>query len=187
MSEKLAPVTAVTKRSPSYPLKLYLTEMVGRLGVRIACFVGRCTTTDKFFEAVVKMARKGEQEEDIPYMHLYATFAYMPQFDFLGGATCMIHSKPNAHPPEFKDFEAVKPAVDGGKIRNLTHLMAEIDPVGTLNLCITSFELRFSPRFLCILILSLSSCPFIAVSLLCHFCFELICTDCSSGPPPECG
>ena len=80
------------------------------------------------------MARKGEQEEDIPYMHLYISFAYMPRYDWLGGSSCMIHSEPIANPPEFKDFETLTPAIDGRSIRNLTHLMAEIDPVRELSM-----------------------------------------------------
>ena len=84
-----------------------------------------CTTTDKFIDTFVTMATKGEA--DVPYMHLYMSFAYMPTIDFLAGSSCMVHFEPIANPPAFADFESLKSVQDGRKVRNLTDLVEEID------------------------------------------------------------
>lgn len=73
------------------------------------------------------MARKGDREDDVPYMHLYMSFAYMPTIDSLSGSSCMVHPEPVANPPAFKEFDGLTPTIDGRKVRNLTDLMAEID------------------------------------------------------------
>jgi hypothetical protein len=146
--DKIAQSPSIAKYQPKYFSKLYATETIGRFASRIACAIGRCTTTEKFIDAFVKMARKGEHEDDIPYMGIYASFAYMPQFDWLGGSVCMVHHEPINNPPAFKDFDAVA-ATKGGKIRNLTNLMAEIDPVSRALPCSTSelatFQSRMAP------------------------------------------
>jgi hypothetical protein len=112
---------------PSFFSKLYVTQTLGRMAARVICAIGRCTTTDQFFEVLVRMARKGENAEDVPYMHIYMSFAYLHWLDMLVGSSCMIHSEPVANPPAFKDFAALTAACDRRAIRNLTSIMADID------------------------------------------------------------
>lgn len=125
--ERRARSASFALHQPKYFSKLYVTQTLGRLANLLACVVGRCTTTDEFLEVLVNMARKGEKEEDVPYMHLYMTFAYLPQFDFLAGGSCMVHSEPVANPPAFEEFNVLTPTTDGRKVRNLTDLIPEID------------------------------------------------------------
>jgi hypothetical protein len=87
--------------------------------------LGKCTTTHKFIDTFVTMATKGEA--DVPYMHLYMSFAYMSPIDLLAGGSCMVHTEPVANPPAFADFESLTSVQDQRKVRNLTDLMEEID------------------------------------------------------------
>lgn len=112
---------------PSYFSKLYVTQALGRLASQFACFIGRCTTTDKFFEIMVNMAKKGDQENDVPYMHLYMSVAYLPQIDSLLGGSCLVHSEPVAYPPAFSEFDNLTATRDMMKTRSMTNLMKEID------------------------------------------------------------
>jgi hypothetical protein len=134
---------------PKYFSKLYITQTLGKLANRFACMIGRCTTTDKFFEVLVNMARKGDREDDVPYMHLYMSFALMPQVDWLAGSSCVVHSEPVANPPAFKEFDVLTPTKGGNKVQNLTNLMAEIDywnPAGLRSVKIfTCFSSIFEP------------------------------------------
>jgi hypothetical protein len=76
---------------------------------------------------MVNMARKGDQKDDVPYLHLYMSFAYFPQFDSLAGSSCVVHSEPVANPPAFSELDTLKATVDMTKVRNLTELMKDID------------------------------------------------------------
>jgi len=62
-------------------------------------------------------------------VHVYVSFAYFPKFDWLGGSSCMVHSEPVPNPPAFRELVALQPVMNAGKVRNLTEVMAEIDPV----------------------------------------------------------
>ena len=133
MTERRARSTSFTMHQPRLFSILYATQTLGRIASRVACLIGRCTTTDKFFEVLVNMAKKGDLEDDVPYMHLYMSFAYMPKIDSLAGSSCLVHSEPVAYPPAFRDFDDLTATLDMMKVRNMTDLIKEIDywnPVG---------------------------------------------------------
>lgn len=125
--ERRARSASFTMHQPGYFSKLYVTQTLGRLASRFACMIGRCTTTDKFFEVLLNMARKGDQKDDVPYMHLYMSFAYMPQIDSLAGSSCLVHPEPVPNPPAFKEFDGLTATMDMTKIRNLTDIIKEVD------------------------------------------------------------
>jgi hypothetical protein len=140
MSERLARFKHLDLRRPPLFSLLTLTQMLGRLGGRLACLFGKCTSVSKFFEVMVTMATKGEA--DVPYMHLYMSFAYMPKIDLLAGSSCLVHTEAVANPPAFAEFESLTPANDGTKVRNLTELMVEIDYWNTPGLRLVPIILR---------------------------------------------
>lgn len=112
-------------QSPPLFSLLTVTQTLGRLGARLACVFGKCTTTYKFMQVMVDMATKGEAHD--PYMHLYMSVAYMPKIDLLAGGSCLVHTEPVANPPAFEEMATLKAVSDATKVRNLTDLMVEID------------------------------------------------------------
>lgn len=105
---------------------LTVTQILGRLGVRLACFFGYCNNAATFLQVTENMVNKDLDSD--PFLHLYMVVAYVPQLDLLLGSSCPVHSAPAKDPAIFSDFKTSLTLVYAtNHITNLTRLSKEID------------------------------------------------------------
>jgi len=104
----------------------YLTQTVGRIGARIICLVGKCTTLLSIIEVIEKMSKEVDESKD--FLQLLVSFAYVPQFDLYLVVPTNVNKGPDVDPLSFKDFSALKTVHATTKVQNLTDVMKEGDP-----------------------------------------------------------
>jgi hypothetical protein len=101
-------------------------HLFGRGLEKLLCAVGRCTTLQKYFEAIVAMGEKSDAEED-EYYGFYASMAYNPSIDNFAGCAHLTHSKPESNPAVFKEFIELKAIQNPLGIHSLTKLITMVD------------------------------------------------------------
>jgi hypothetical protein len=101
-------------------------HIFGRGLEKILCAIGKCTTLQKYVQAIDIMGEKEDSEED-EYYGFYATIAYQAALDSFVGCAHLTHSKPVSNPAVFKEVIDLKAVQNPLSIHNITKLLAMVD------------------------------------------------------------
>jgi hypothetical protein len=124
LSDLLSRRQALGITRPFAPSIFWVTQALGRVGIRLACLVGYCNEFATFVQATEHVA--AERTGADPYSQLYMSVGCLPAYDVCLGTAFLTNSKAEVDPPSFADVKALKYVHNSNRVTNLTTLVNEI-------------------------------------------------------------
>lgn len=101
----------------------YLKHMLFSGITRLACKLGYCITSKQAFRAFRNVVLA---EQNDVHGQMWMSLSYANQIDSFVLGAAIIYSKPEAWPPIFSDYKALKSVYSTGKIQKFTSVYDEV-------------------------------------------------------------